>query len=371
MPIRLWRNFDFWLFGATALLIGFGIAMISSAISDSPGLQDLPGRQAIYAGVGLILMALIARLDYRPLQDWRDLFYIISLALLAVVLVIGKTAHGAQRWVDFQLFPLQPSEVAKLLLILTLAGFFSTRREQIKTFRVFVSSLVYVLPPMALILAEPSLSAALSLGVLWYAMAFIAGVRWRYLLGVVVVILLISPIAWANIADYQRERVLDFVRPQSADSGEFSNVDQALISIGSGGLFGKGFALGSQSQLRFLRVRWSDFIFAVIGEELGLAGILLLFTLFLAVIVRSYRDAELARDMFGQLLSAGVGTLILLQAVVNIGMNLGLLPATGIPLPFVSSGGSSLITFLMGEGLIQSVCLRRKKIEFQLASRVS
>jgi len=370
MPRRLWRNFDFLLFAATLLLIGFGVAMISSAISDSPGLQNLPGRQAIYAGAGLALMLFLARIDYRLLQDWRNLFYLLSLALLVLVLIVGKAAHGAQRWVDLELFTMQPLEISKLLLIITLAGYFAHERQQIKTFRVFALSLVYVGPPMALIIAEPSLSAALSLGVLWFVMAFIAGVRRRYLIAVIVVLLILSPLVWGSIAPYQRDRVLDFLQPQR-NTEEFSNVEQALIAIGSGGFFGKGFALGSQSQLRFLRVRWSDYIFAVIGEELGMAGVLVLLILLLCVILCSYRDAELARDAFGQLVATGVGTLILLQAVVNVGMNLGLLPATGMPLPFVSSGGSSLITLLLGEGLIQSINLRRQKIEFQLASRVS
>jgi rod shape determining protein RodA len=370
MRKRSWRNFDYVLLAATLVLIGFGVAMISSAISDSPGLQELPGRQLIYAGVGLVLMLLLAMVDYRALQDWRNVFYVISLALLAVVLVVGEATHGAQRWVDLKLFPIQPSELAKLFMVITLAAYFGSKQETIKSFRVFLMSLAYVLPPMALIVAEPSLSAALSLAAVWFVVAFVAGVPVRYLVAVVVVALLISPLVWLNIADYQRARVLDFIQPaQSAE--EFNNVDQALISIGSGGLFGKGFNLGSQSQLRFLRVRWSDFIFAVIGEELGFAGVSLLLLVMLVVIFRLFRNAELARDGFGRLLAAGIGTLILLQAFVNIAMNLGLLPATGVPLPFISSGGSSLITFLIGEGMVQSVNMRRQKIEFQLASRVS
>lgn len=352
------------------MLILYGVAMIYSAIADSPGLQDLPARQALYAGAGLLLMLGMATLDYRGLLPFYNIFYLLSLGMLGVVLIFGSSSFGAQRWVDLKLFPVQPSELAKLFLIVTLAGYFGSRQDDVRRFRVFLTSLLYIVPPMVLIVAEPSFSAALSLAVLWFAMAFVAGVSKRYLFGALLLVLVISPVIWSAVmADYQRLRVLEFLNLGPTAQG-FNNVDQALISIGSGGLLGKGFALGSQSQLRFLRVRWSDFIFAVIGEELGLAGVLLLFALMLVVIVRLLRDAELARDLFGQLIAAGTGTLILLQAVVNVGMNVGLLPATGVPLPFVSSGGSSLIVLLIAEGLVQSVSLRRQKIEFQLASRV-
>jgi len=369
MHKRVWRHFDYVLLLATILLIGYGVAMIYSAISDSPGLQELPERQAIYAAAGLAIMAAVMFIDYRSLMDLGYLLYILAIVLLVVVLVIGGENYGAQRWFDLKLFPVQPSEMAKLLLIITLAGYFARRQEEIATFKAFVFSLVHILPPMALIIVQPDLSTGLSLVVIWVTMAFVAGVRMRYMIGAGFLALLASPLVWLVMDDYQRLRIQIFLDPGSNPAAHY-NIDQALISIGSGGWFGKGFALGSQSQLRFLRVRWSDFIFSVIGEELGMLGILVLFTLLMVVIWRLFVDAEKARDSFGQLIIAGVGTLILFQAVVNIGTNLGVVPATGIPLPFVSSGGSSLITFLIALGLVQSINLRRQKIDFPLASRV-
>jgi len=364
-----WRHFDLLLLLATALLVGYGVLMISSAVSDSPGLQELPRRQAVYAGIGAALMLGATLIDYRHLRDFRYPMYFLALGLLVLVLAVGEESYGAQRWVNLRFFPIQPAEIAKILLIIFLAAYFDGRQEEIATFRTFVVSLLFVLPAVALIMAQPNLSTAVSLLVLWGVMAFVAGVRLRYLLGLLAAGVLASPALWALLADYQRQRILIFLNP-SSDSMANYNVWQAMIGIGSGGLLGKGFAMGSQSQLRFLRVRWSDFIFAVIGEELGFIGVLILVALLLVVVLRLLRGAIRARDMMGQLIAVGVATLILFQSVVNIGMNIGMLPATGVPLPFVSSGGSSLIAFLMAEGLVQSVNLRRLKVEYPLASRV-
>lgn len=364
-----WRHFDMLLLIATALLVGYGVLMISSAVSDSPGLQELPQRQAIYAGVGAGLMLAVTLIDYRHLRDFRYPIYILALGLLVMVLTVGEESYGAQRWVNLRFFPIQPAEIAKVLLIIFLASYFDSRQEKIASFYTFLLSLLFVVPAVALIMAQPNLSTAISLLVLWGVMAFVAGVRLRYLVGLLVAGVVASPALWALLAEYQRQRILIFLSP-SSDSMANYNVWQAMIGIGSGGWLGKGFAMGSQSQLRFLRVRWSDFIFAVIGEELGFVGVLILIVLLLMVVLRLLRGASRARDMMGQLIAVGVGTLILFQSVVNIGMNLGMLPATGVPLPFVSSGGSSLITFLVAEGLVQSVNLRRLKVEYPLAGRV-
>ncbi|MGQ9516949.1 MAG: rod shape-determining protein RodA, partial [Anaerolineae bacterium] len=361
-----WRHFDVLLLMATALLVGYGVLMISSAVSDSPGLQELPQRQAVYAGIGVGLMLAATLIDYRHLRDFRYPIYILALGLLVMVLVMGEESYGAQRWVNLRFFPIQPAEIAKVLLMIFLASYFDGRQEEITSFRTFFASLLFVMPAVALIMAQPNLSTAISLLVLWGVMAFVAGVRLRYLLGLGMAGAMASPALWALLAEYQRQRILIFLNP-SSDSMANYNVWQAMIGIGSGGWLGKGFAMGSQSQLRFLRVRWSDFIFAVIGEELGFVGVLILVLLLLLVVLRLLRSASRARDMMGQLIAAGVGTLILFQSVVNIGMNIGMLPATGVPLPFVSSGGSSLITFLVAEGLVQSVNLRRLKVEYPLA----
>ncbi len=364
-----WRHFDVLLLLATGILVCYGVLMISSAVSDSPGLQELPQRQAIYAVVGVMLMVAATLIDYRHLRDFRYPMYMLAVGLLAVVLVVGEESYGAQRWVNLGVFPLQPSEIARVLLIVFLAAYFDSRQAEIASFRTFAVSLLFVLLPVALIMAQPNLSTAISLLALWGVMAFVAGVRLRYLVGLFVAGVLASPALWTLLAEYQRQRIIAFLNP-SSDSMVNYNVWQAMIGIGSGGWLGKGFAMGSQSQLRFLRVRWSDFIFAVIGEELGFVGVLVLITLLLLVVLRLLHGAARARDMMGQQIAVGVAALILFQSVVNIGMNIGMLPATGVPLPFVSSGGSSLIAFLVAEGLVQSVNLRRLKVEYPLASRV-
>ena len=363
MDRKVWRNFDFVLLGATVLLIGFGVAMIHSATLNTPDLTGLALRQAIYALVGLVLMSLAAAIDYRLLGSFDKVLYALIIVSLAAVLAMGQMMHGAQRWISLRFFPFQPSELAKVLIIITLAKFLADHEGQMNRFRFVLLSLAHVALPMVLIYLQPDLGMAAILGLVWLAMALMAGMRLSHLglLGVAGAIS--APLIWNLLEDYMRRRFLLFLNPALEPEARY-NLDQALISIGSGGWLGKGYGSGSQSQLHFLRVRHTDFIFSVIGEEMGLLGALLLFALLLVILLRIIRAASLARDAFGRLIACGVAAAIFLQSVVNIGMNLGLLPVTGIPLPFVSYGGSSLVTFLLAEGLVQSVIMRHKKIEF-------
>jgi rod shape determining protein RodA len=225
-------------------------------------------------------------------------------------------------------------------------------------------SLVLVIPPMVLIYFQPDLGTTVILGVVWFIMALMGGVHLFHvgLLGVVTAG--ISPIVWLTMEEYQRGRVLLFLDPKS-DPGSYYNIEQALISIGSGGVLGKGLRYGTQNQLHFLRVRHTDFIFSVIGEELGLLGAVLLFILIIALIWRVMRAADVTGDPFGRLICIGVASLVFFQSFVNLGVNVGLLPVTGTPLPFVSYGGSSLITFLIAIGLVQSVLMRHKALDFE------
>jgi rod shape determining protein RodA len=217
---------------------------------------------------------------------------------------------------------------------------------------------------MILIYLQPDLSTALMLGFIWLAMVLMAGVRLLHLGTLVLAGAVASPLLWLTLQDYMRERILLFVDPQ-ANPDDYYNVQQALISIGSGGWLGKGFGNGTQSQLHFLRVRHTDFIFSVIGEELGLLGTIVLFGLFTILLWRILRVAAIAQDPFGRFICVGVAVIIFLQTAVNIGVNLGLLPVTGLPLPFVSYGGSSLWTFLISLGLVESVAMRHKKLDFE------
>ena len=217
--------------------------------------------------------------------------------------------------------------------------------------------------PLLLIYLQPDLGTALTLIAIWAAMIWMAGMRFRYLLALGVVGLAALPLVWLNLEDYMQQRLMLFVNPGS-DPDSYFNVHQALVSIGSGGWVGKGLTKGSQSQLHFLRVRHTDFIFAVTAEELGFLGAVAMIGLLFFLLWRILRIAERSRDTFGRLLAAGVGGLVLFQSVINIGMNLGLMPVTGIPLPFVSYGGSSFLTLMLGIGLVESVAMRHKKLEF-------
>jgi rod shape determining protein RodA len=361
MDRKIWRNFDFVLLAATVLLIASGIAMIYSATLDTPDLQDLPRRQSIWALVGLVLLLLVAAVDYRFLENLQKPLYALIIASLLLVLFVGQTTYGAQRWISGASF--QPSELAKVLVIVTLAQFLAQREKDIGRFRYILISIVYVAVPMGLIYLQPHLGTVIVLAVVWLIMVLMAGMRLLHLGFLGLVGVLSTPLIWLSLKDYMQERLLMYINPAQNPAARY-NIDQALISIGSGGWLGKGYASGSQSQLHFLRVRHTDFIFSVIGEEMGFVGTLFLFVLIGVVLWRILRAASLARDSFGRLIACGVAALIFFQSLVNVGMNLGLLPVIGIPLPFISSGGSSLITLLLAEGLVQSVVMRHRKIEF-------
>jgi rod shape determining protein RodA len=360
-----WHNLDLWLLAATLLLVAFGVAAAHSATMNSSGLEDLTLRQVIYAAVGFVIMILLAFNDYRFLANLQKPLYVIVLAVLAVLLLIGQIRFGAQRWLDIHLFPIQPSEISKIIVIITLAKYLSDHVEVMRHFRYVIFSLLFVLPPILLIYLQPALGTSMCVFVVWIGMVIGVGARLWHLgiLGFAAISAI--PLLWSVMQDYMRQRIFTFVNPLSDPLGAGYNVIQARIAIGSGGMWGTGFAQGSQSQLHFLRVRHTDFIFSVIGEEMGFVGAIILFILLAFILWRISRAAAIARDQYGYLIAYGVATIILFQCALNIGMNLGLMPITGIPLPFISTGGSSLITFLIGLGLVQSVVVHHKRLDFQ------
>jgi rod shape determining protein RodA len=370
MRARAWQHFDFILFGATVTLMAFGVALIYSATwAPAPHSESLWDsflvRQVVYALAGIGLMLLVSFTDYSIFANINHLIYGLTILSLALVYAVGHISFGAQRWIDLGIFPLQPSELAKVLLIIVLAKFLADRQEDLTRLPYLLLSILYVGIPMIFIYIQPDLGTSIVLGVSWFAMVLMAGVRLRHLGLMALMGILVSPVLWFSLQGYMRERILIFFNPQRDPLGAGYNINQARIAVGSGGWLGQGFARGAQSQLHFLRVRHTDYVFSVLGEELGFVGVVLLLLLFAVVIWRILRAAEMARDTFGQLIACGVATVIAFQVIANIGMNVGLLPSSGVPLPFISYGGSALIALLVGEGVVQNIIIRHKRLDFQ------
>ena len=362
-------HFDFWLFGATLLITAIGILMIYSAtecITGEPLDWASPTvRQSLYALVGIAGMLILTALDYRIYASLHWLLWIATLGLLVIVFGIGQITHGAQRWIDLRLFVVQPSELSRLALILVSAKYMSDHAAEMTRWRYLAMSFLVVILPMVLVYFQPDLGTTIVIGATWGIMALAAGMRLRDVLIILAIAVVFAPFIWANLRPYQQERILTFVDPGRDPLGSGYNVTQARIAIGAGGWWGTGFCGGPQSQLRFLRIRQTDFIFSVIGEELGFFGSVFVLAIFAFILFRLIRVAMLARDPYGKLIAVGVVAMLFVQSYVNLGMNLGLMPVVGIPLPFVSSGGSSLVTLFAAEGIAQSILLRHRELQLE------
>jgi len=355
-----WRQFDWLLLLAIVILSIFGVVMINSAVQGDPELLGFPKRQTFYLAIGLVLMFITAAFNYRLLRTLTIPFYIFVLGLLAIVGTIGQSIFGAQSWINFfGLFPIQPSELAKVALALALGSYLATNQERIGDLRVVFTGLLIIAPIFVLVALQPDLGTAIVLAVEAAAIFFVAGLRLRHMLAAILLGVLSAPLAWSMLAEHQPTRILIFIDP-TANPDAYFNVKQALVGVGSGGLLGKGYGQGTQSQLHFLRVRHTDFIFSVIAEELGFVGATLLLLLLFFIIWRLWRIADQAEDAFGKLLVTGLTTVILFQTLVVVGMNMGLLPVTGLPLPFVSYGGNAMLSLMLFIGLTQSVAMRRR-----------
>ena len=364
--VRL-RDFDPILMLAALGLVALGTLLIySGSLSQfgPPSAFDFSHpvvRQAVFAVGGLLLALVVARSDYRALGALSAGLYIAAIAALVFVLAAGETIYGSRRWILIGDMQIQPSEIAKLAVIIALAKYLSDHQDSIRSLRVFAISLAIAAVPALLVFVEPDLGSAIIFAVIWLAMVTVAGARWQHLAGLFATALVAVPFLLIGLVqDYQRARIALWFNPESDPQGAGFNVLQGKISIGSGGLFGKGLAEGTQTQLDYLRTETTDYVFSVLGEELGFVGALVLFALFIILLWRGLRVAELSRDMFGRLLATGMVIFILLQTFINVGVNVGLLPVTGIPLPFVSQGGSSLITLFLGLGILQSILLRHR-----------
>jgi len=355
---RYFRNFDYVLLVVTIILIIFGVMMIASATRDVASLADRVNSQILYGIVGIGVVFVVAAIDYRLLTSTYLWIYGIVVLLLGIVGLLGTEGEaGAQSWVNLGVAGFQPSELAKMLLIVVLAQQLALNAEKIKQLPTVLISLAFVSVPVFFIFIQPDLGISVLVLVVWFVMVWSAGMQWRHIALLIVAVLIILPILWTQMEDYQRSRIAVFINPE-ADQDAYFNIQQALTAIGNGGLLGRGYMQGSQSQLRFLRVRHTDFIFAVVAEEFGFVGAITVLILITIVIMRILRAARLSPDLAGSLICYGVATVIFFQTLVSIGMNVRLLPVTGLTLPFISSGGSSLVTLLFGIGLVESVVLR-------------
>ncbi len=365
------RDFDPILLLAALGLVALGALLIYSGSLSRFGEPTASNfshpvvRQAAFAVVGLLLALLAARLDYRLLGTLSVGLYVASIATLLFVVTAGETTYGSRRWILVGDTPVQPAEIAKLVVIIALAKYLADHQESITNLRVFLTSLVMAAVPAALVFAEPDLGSAVIFAAIWVGMVTIAGAKWSHLLGLFGSALVSVPFVFIGlVTDYQRDRIALWLNPDSDPQGAGFNILQGKISIGSGGIFGKGLTEGTQTQLDYLRTETTDYVFSVLGEEMGFVGAVLLFALFIILLWRGLRVAELSRDLFGRLLATGIVIFILLQTFINVGVNVGLLPVTGIPLPFVSQGGSSLITLFIGLGILQSILLRHRRFSF-------
>jgi rod shape determining protein RodA len=360
----VWRNFDWPLFFVVLILTGVGIGMVYSATFNTIDLYDYWSRQATFAAIGLVGMVIMAFIDYRHLELLAPPAFLVFVGLLVAVFFFGETQDtGSQRWISIGGTLVQPTELGKFLLIIFMAWYLSWFQDQMHKLPYLIVALVLLLGPLVLIYLQPNLGMTLTYAFLGGTLILISGIRFWQLFLLVGAALSAVPFLLGTLRGYMLQRIEMFLDPASDPQGAF-NINQALIAVGNGGWLGRGFGHGSQNQLHFLRVRHSDFIYSVISEELGWVGAMLVLGMLLFVVWRLLRIADHAQDHFGRLLAIGVAAIIFFQTVVNVGMNLSLMPVTGLTLPFVSYGGSSLISMLLAIGLAQSVVMRRRKLEF-------
>jgi rod shape determining protein RodA len=357
---RLYHHIDWALLMAILSLCTLGVVMIYSTTSDpTRGVSKLYITQLYAIGLGLVAMIIAMTIDYRTFADKSHIIFAILIALLAYVLFRGVVQMGARRWIGLGGFNLQPSEFAKIGVALVLAKFFGDNRGAPGPIDLVVGGILTAIP-LLLIVKEPDLGTAVTLLPVFLAVAYLAGMRMR-ILGIIALCgLLAAPVAWKfAMKDYQKQRISTFLDPAQDARGAGYQQIQARVTVGSGGLTGKGFRQGTQGQLRFLPVAHNDFIFSVLAEEQGFAGVLVALGLYLFVILRTLEAARLAKDRLGAYLVLGVLASFTFQVIYNVTMSAGLAPVKGLTLPLMSYGGSSMIATLAAFGLVLNVRMRR------------
>ena len=363
---RGWDRFDYVLVIAALALVAYGLALIySGSISTGEGsfrsINSPVTKQIVFAIAGVAGMLIVSRIDYHYFIHYAWILYALSVLSLIAILFIGTEAGGSTRWFDLGPIQVQPSEFAKLATIFALARFFSEHGGDAREVKALFISLAIVIPSVILVFVEPDLGTSVVFLGIWLGVVLVAGVSRRHLLILMATGIAILPFAWTfALADYQVERFDVLVNPEQDPLDAGYNVIQSQIAVGSGGMFGKGLTNGEQTNLGYLKVPTKDFIFSVLGEELGFVGAMGLFLLFIILLFRGIRAAEIAGDPAGQLIAVGIVLLILTQTFINVAVNVSLFPVTGIPLPFVSQGGSSLVSLFGSLGVLQSIVMRHR-----------
>jgi rod shape determining protein RodA len=356
---RFTRDFDWAMLLNVLIICTIGIVQIFSATRETV-FQDSWWKQIIFLGMGLTLMWIVASIDYHTLIEHCNVLYGISIVGLLTVLVIGKTVLGGKRWIPLPGgFNLQVSEFAKLVILLVVARQLTKISTDVLELRDVVRVSALVLMPMALVAVEPDLGTSLTYLPILGVGVFLAGLRWQYWLSIGLIAVVLVPLGFAVMKDYQRNRILTFLDPDRDPKGSGYQLIQSRISVGAGGMWGKGVTKGSQTQLGFLPIPHTDFIFSAFAEEHGFVGIIVVLSLYFVLLMQIVQNAHTAPDRAGMFLCMGVAALLLFHLLVNVGMVVGRMPVTGIPLPLMSYGGSSLWSVFMMLGLVNNVRLRR------------
>lgn len=349
-------HIDAMLLSGLLLLLGVGLMMLYSAGGQDTGLIL---RQLVRLGVALGAMLVVAQIHPDRMRDSAYWLYIFGLILLMAVLLFGHEGKGAQRWLNLGFFRFQPSEIIKLAVPILVAAFLAERPLPPSAFRL-IASLVLVSLPAFLIAKQPDLGTAILIASSGLIVLFLAGISWKLIIGFLSTCAAAAPVLWYVMHDYQRRRVLTFLNPENDPLGAGYHIIQSKIAIGSGGIFGRGWLQGTQSHLEFLPERSTDFIFAVIAEEFGLVGTTVLLCLYLLIAGRGLFIASQAQTSFSRLLAGSISITFLVYVFVNVGMVTGLLPVVGVPLPLVSYGGTSMVTLLVGFGILMSIHTHRR-----------
>jgi rod shape determining protein RodA len=358
---RIFQNFDWTLLALILCVCTIGILNIySTGFSAGEGQIPFYLKQIQWISLGLIFMMIVFFIDYRVINEIAYIIYGVSIVLLITVFLFGYASHGSQRWIGVGGFALQPSELMKVVIIITLARYFDDHKsnEPYKLKELMVPFLI-VIVPFLLVLKQPDLGTALVLMIIFVSIIFFMGINWRSFLIAAAGTLTLLPIGWHFLKDYQKERLITFLNPENDPLGAGYHIIQSMIAIGSGQIFGKGFLSGSQTQLKFLPEQQTDFVFSVFAEEWGFVGGLVLIIMFMAVIFWGLKIALQARDLLGTIIAFGITALISWEVFINIGMVLGILPVVGIPLPFLSYGGSAMLSLMTAIGLLMNVSARR------------